>query len=83
MSSATSQLVCFHAGSGEPLGLVRRSGWSSRSGCSRTRGGRLALHTDRPTCWMSRIRSDAVSRPSTTVAVAPQRDTHIGQNVAN
>ena len=82
VSSASSQLICSHPGSGAPLGRVRRSGWSSRSGCSRTRGAALPFtQTARPVGWAG-SGPIAVSRPSTTVAVAPQRDTHIGQKVA-
>ena len=82
VASASSQPSRSQPGSAAPFGAVRRSGCSSRSGCATISGAALPLtQIAPPVGWPGRGRS-ASRRPSSTVAVAPQRDTHSGQNVA-
>src|SRR5262245_21558102 len=82
VASASSQLRRSQPGSAEPFGLVRRNGYSNRSGCATISGAALPLtQIACPVGWPGSGRS-ASRRPSSTVAVAPQRDTHSGQNVA-
>src|SRR5215470_15284073 len=82
VASASSQLRRSQPGSAAPFGAVRRSGYSSRSGCATISGAALPLtQIACPVGWPGSGRS-ASRRPSSTVAVAPHRDTHSGQNVA-
>src|SRR5215813_10413767 len=82
VASASSQLSRSQPGSAAPFGVVWRSGYSSRSGCATISGAALFLtQIACPVGWPGSGRS-ASRRPSSTVAVAPHRDTHSGQNVA-
>src|SRR5215475_12627789 len=82
VASASSQPRRSQPGSAAPFGVVRRSGYSSRSGCATISGAALPLtQIACPVGWPGSGRS-ASRRPSSTVAVAPHRDTHSGQNVA-
>ena len=81
VASASSQPIRSHAGSPSPFGAVRRSGCSTRSECLTIAGAALPFtHSARPVGW-PRSDSNAVKRPSTVTAVAPQRETHSAQNV--
>src|SRR5215469_16682462 len=82
VASASSQVRRSQPGSAAPFGAVRRSGYSSRSGCATISGAALPLtQIACPVGWPGNGPS-ATERPSSTVAVAPHRDTHSGQNVA-
>ena len=81
VSSASSQLICSHAGSSAPFGAVRRRGCSSRSALATIAGAALPFtHRARPVGWRG-SGSSAVKPPSTLTAVAPQRETHSAQKV--
>src|SRR3954463_6291551 len=81
VSSASSQLIGSQPGSGAPFGAVRRRGRSSRSGWLTISGAALPLtHSACPVGCPGAGRK-ASNRPSSTVAVAPHRETHSGQKV--
>ena len=81
VSSAWSQVICSQPGSAASLGLVRRSGCSSRPECSMICGAALPFtHSALPVGWEgSGWRLSSL--PSSTLARAPHRETHSGQYV--
>jgi hypothetical protein len=80
VSRASSQLMRCQPGSEAPLTRVRFIGCRKRSGCAVISGAALPFtHNAFPVgCDGSR---PSVNVPLATVALAPQRDTHNGQNV--
>ena len=78
-SSASSQEIRCHPGSGSPLGRVRRIGCSRRPGPCTISGASFPFrHRALPVGWEGSGAS-AVSRPPVTVASAPQREVHRAQ----
>ena len=81
VSSASSQEMRRQPGSAAPLGLVRASGCSRRSAWCTISGAALPLMQRAWPVGCEGSGCSSRSSPSLTVAVAPQRDTHKGQNV--
>ena len=81
VSSASSHVIGSHPGSAASFGLERRRGCSNRVGWSTMSGAAFPFRQSaRPVGWDGSGRS-ATNFPSSTVARAPQRETHSGQYV--
>ncbi len=78
-SSASSQLMRCHPGSGSPFGRVRRRGNSSRSGASTSSGEARPLAQSALPVGCDGSGSSATSRPPSTTASQPQREVQRGQ----
>jgi hypothetical protein len=81
VSSASSQVTRRQPGSPAPLGFVRLSGWSSRSGWYTISGAAFPFTHSAWPVGCDGSGCSATNVPSTMVALAPHRDTHNGQNV--